>query len=91
MCPAQLLTSGELAPGITAKEFQRRRDALAALLPVGAVALLPSSQQQYRVGVIPHAYRQDPDFLYLTGICQEGVAVFHKMSDSRACSSSFVV
>lgn len=78
----QALGTDEVAPGITFSELSSRRDALASLLPTGAVCVLPSAPQQFRVGAIPHPYRQNSDFLYLTGLQQEGVAVFHKVSES---------
>jgi Aminopeptidase P, N-terminal domain len=80
----QALGTDEVAPGITFSELSSRRDALGSLLPTGAVCVLPSAPQQFRVGAIPHPYRQNSDFLYLTGLQQEGVAVFHKVSESSA-------
>ena len=82
----QALGVDEVAPGVSFSELSGRRDALAALLPTGAVCVLPSAPHQTRVGTIPHPYRQNADFLYLTGLQQEGVAVFHKLSESSALS-----
>ena len=82
----QALGMDEVAPGISFSELSRRRGALASLLPTGAVCVLPSAPLQSRVGAIPHPYRQNADFLYLTGLQQEGVAVFHKLSESSALS-----
>lgn len=65
-----LLQPGELLPGLAAAEFAARRAALAALLPPGAVALLPAAPITYMAGVIPYPFRQSADFLYLTGITQ---------------------
>lgn len=79
----QVLKADEVAPGITFQELQTRRDALAALLPVGAVALVPSATQHFKSGVIPFPFRQDADFLWLTGVQQQGLAIFHKLSESR--------
>eukprot|EP00892_Ulva_mutabilis_P000914 jgi/Ulvmu1/10823/UM069_0059.1 len=78
-----VLQADEVAPGITFAELQTRRDALAELLPVGALALVPSAAQQFKSGVIPYPFRQDADFLWLTGVQQEGLAIFHKVSESR--------
>lgn len=45
-----LLQPGELLPGLAAAEFAARRAALAALLPPGAVALLPAAPITYMAG-----------------------------------------
>lgn len=66
----QLLAPGEVQPGVRASEFAARRAALAAMLPPGAVAVLPAAPLVYMAGVIPYPYRQSADFLYLTGITQ---------------------
>eukprot|EP00887_Chlorella_sp_A99_P006650 scaffold3.g6650.t1 len=67
---AALLAEGELLPGVAAAELAERRRHLAALLPPGAVALLPSAPTVYMAGVIPYPYRPDADLLYLTGLAQ---------------------
>lgn len=64
---AQLLGPDELAPGINAAEFEARRQALAQLMQPGEIALAPAASQSFVTGVIPYPYRQDADFLYLTG------------------------
>ncbi|KAL6771209.1 ICP55 [Auxenochlorella protothecoides x Auxenochlorella symbiontica] len=68
----ELLAPGELAPGIQASEFAARRASLAARMPLGSCALVPATAVAYMTGVIPYPYRQDADFLYLTGITQPG-------------------
>ncbi|RMZ52479.1 hypothetical protein APUTEX25_003622 [Auxenochlorella protothecoides] len=70
--PTLLLAPGELAPGIQASEFAARRASLAARMPLGSCALVPATAVAYMTGVIPYPYRQDADFLYLTGITQPG-------------------
>ncbi|GAB4823335.1 hypothetical protein N2152v2_010381 [Parachlorella kessleri] len=66
----ELLAPGELQPEITAGEFEARRRQLLALLPDGAVAVVPAAPIVPMAGVIPYPYRPDADFLYLTGIQQ---------------------
>jgi len=68
----EFLGNGELLPRLAASEFAERRQRLANLLPPGAVAVLPAAAQAFMSGVIPYPYRQDADFLYLTGITQQG-------------------
>jgi hypothetical protein len=65
-----LLQPGELLPGMAAAEFAARRRQLAAMLPAGAVAVLPATPLVYMAGVIPYPYRPGADFLYLTGVAQ---------------------
>ncbi|KAK6082983.1 metallopeptidase family M24 [Seiridium cupressi] len=85
-----LLAPGELTPGITAQEYHERRSKLLAALPAGSAVLLPSAQVTYRSGAVFHAFRQESNFLYLTGFSepdslvlvvktgpQEGDYVFH--------------
>eukprot|EP00879_Flechtneria_rotunda_P028716 GHRR01030931.1.p1 GENE.GHRR01030931.1~~GHRR01030931.1.p1 ORF type:complete len:455 (+),score=161.77 GHRR01030931.1:479-1843(+) len=57
------------------EEFAARRQNLARLMPPGSIAILPAASLAYVTGVIPYPYRQDADFLYLTGIQQQAVAV----------------
>ena len=71
----ELLRPGELLPGVGAAELARRRAALAALLPPDSVAVVPAQAVSFVTGVIPHPYRQDADFAYLTGLQQQAVAV----------------
>ncbi|KAH6690713.1 metallopeptidase family M24 [Plectosphaerella plurivora] len=62
-----ILKAGEITPGITAQEYWDRRARLARQLPVGGVAILPSADLKYRSGAVFHAFRQESNFLYLTG------------------------
>ncbi|KAF6266603.1 peptidase M24, structural domain-containing protein [Scenedesmus sp. NREL 46B-D3] len=65
----------ELAPGLHISEFQARRRNLARLMPPGSIAIIPAASLAYVTGVIPYPYRQDADFLYLTGLQQQSVAI----------------
>ncbi|GIL85310.1 hypothetical protein Vretimale_10733 [Volvox reticuliferus] len=71
----ELLDPHELTPGIPASEYRARRNRLGQLLPPGGAAILPAAATTYMSGVIPWPYRQDPDFFYLTGLTQHGLAV----------------
>jgi Xaa-Pro aminopeptidase len=58
------------------KEFARRRKELMRLMGSGAVAILPAAPVRYRNRDAEYPYRQDSDFLYLTGFPEpEAVAV----------------
>ena len=54
-------------PRITQKEFAARRRELMALMEPGSIAILPSATPASRNSDVEHTYRQDSDFLYLTG------------------------
>lgn len=71
----QVLDKGELAPGLHYSELQQRRQNLAHLMPPGSLAVIPAASLAFVTGVIPFPYRQDADFLYLTGMQQQAVAL----------------
>ena len=65
-----------VTPGIAAFEYALRRAKLAAALPPGGVAVIPSASVKYRSGPVFYEFHQDPDFFYLTGFLEpESVAV----------------
>lgn len=72
---SQVLDKGELAPGLHYTELQQRRQNLAHLMPAGSLAVIPAASLAFVTGVIPYPYRQDADFLYLTGMQQQAVAL----------------
>ncbi|KAI8631292.1 peptidase M24, structural domain-containing protein [Xylariaceae sp. FL1651] len=78
-----LLQAGELTPGITAQEYHERRSALCASLPADSAVVLLSADIQYRSGAVFHAFRQESNFLYLTGFSEpESIAVLRKTGDA---------
>lgn len=52
---------------ITQQEYQARRQALAAKLAPGAIAIIPAAHEVLRNGDAHYRFRQDSDFYYLTG------------------------
>ncbi|KAI1102864.1 aminopeptidase-like protein [Jackrogersella minutella] len=77
-----LLASGELTPGITAQEYHERRAALCHSLPPDSAVLLPSATLHYRSGPVFYAFRQESNFLYLTGFSEpESFAVLRRTGD----------
>lgn len=61
---------------ITNKEFARRRRQLMRMMGEGAIAVLPAAPVRLRNRDADYRYRQDSDFLYLTGFPEpEAVAV----------------
>ncbi|KAI9151870.1 xaa-pro dipeptidase app [Paramyrothecium foliicola] len=74
-----LLKAGELTHGITAQEYADRRAALAQSMTQGSIAILPAASLQYKSGAVFHQYRQESNFLWLTGWNDdESVAVIQK-------------
>jgi intermediate cleaving peptidase 55 len=74
-----LLQAGELTPGITAQEYADRRAALAQSMTEGSIAVLSAASLQYKSGAVFHKYRQESNFLYLTGWNEgDAVAVIQK-------------
>lgn len=82
----QVLEKGEVAPGVHYTELQRRRQNLANLMPPGSLAVVPAASLAFVTGVIPYPYRQDADFLYLTGIQQQAVALIRTGGETQACA-----
>ncbi|KAJ4719318.1 Metallopeptidase M24 family protein [Melia azedarach] len=74
----QLVKEGEITPGISAEEYISRRKRLLELLPKNSVAILAAAPEKMMTDVVPYPYRQDADYLYITG-CQQpgGVAVLN--------------
>ncbi|KAI0870921.1 peptidase M24, structural domain-containing protein [Hypoxylon argillaceum] len=78
-----LLAPGELTPGITAQEYHERRAALCALLPANSAAVLRAADVTYRSGAVFHAFRQESNFLYLTGFSEpSSLAVLRRTGDA---------
>lgn len=72
----QLLKEGEITPGITTEEYISRRKRLLELLPEKSLAIIAAAPMKMMTDVVPYTFRQDADYLYITG-CQQpgGVAV----------------
>lgn len=77
-----LLEEGEITPGITKKEYRDRRHKLLSLLAKTHfgethdkhLVIIPSNPVTYMTTDVPYPFRQNTDFLYLTGF-QEADAV----------------
>ncbi|KFK43227.1 hypothetical protein AALP_AA1G096800 [Arabis alpina] len=71
-----LMAEGEVTPGIRIEEYIGRRKKLLELLPDNGLAIISSAPVKKMTDVVPYTFRQEADYLYLTG-CQQpgGVAV----------------
>ncbi|KAI2627050.1 aminopeptidase-like protein [Hypomontagnella submonticulosa] len=77
-----IVASGELTPGITAQEYHERRATLCQSLPPNSAVVLPSATLKYRSGAVFYGFRQESNFLYLTGFSEpESLAVLRKTGD----------
>ncbi|MQL88229.1 hypothetical protein Taro_020789 [Colocasia esculenta] len=80
----QLLNEGEVTPGITESEYASRRKRLLEALPDNGIAIIASAPVKMMTDVVPYPFRQDADYLYLTGCLQPGgIAILSK--DSGFC------
>lgn len=69
---SQLLADGEITPGITNEEYISRRKKLLEVLPEKSLAIIASADQQMMTDVVPYPFRQNGDYLYITGCMQPG-------------------
>ena len=79
MCTKGLTPPVSVTAGITAQEYFDRRARLALSLQDGGVAVLAAADLKYRSGAVFYPYRQESNFLYLTGFLEpESMAVVRK-------------
>lgn len=57
-------------PGVSIREYQRRRAALMSHMEPGSIAVLPSARTRIRNRDVEFLFRQDSDFYYLTGFIE---------------------
>jgi Xaa-Pro aminopeptidase len=97
--PFQFLREGEITPGITNEEYISRRKKLLDLLPEKSVAIIAAAPVKMMTDVVPYTFRQDADYLYITG-CQQpgsvavlghecGLCMFMPEADSYVCTILF--
>ncbi|PVV00273.1 hypothetical protein BB560_005352 [Smittium megazygosporum] len=63
----KLIEKTEVAPGVQASEFEKRRERLMAKLPDNSVAVLFSAPMRYYSPNVFYPFRQDANFYYMTG------------------------
>ncbi|CAK9315044.1 unnamed protein product [Citrullus colocynthis] len=68
----ELMKEGEITPGITADEYITRRKRLLELLPENSLAIIAAAPVKMMTDVVPYTFRQDSDYLYVTGCLQPG-------------------
>ncbi|OQS01031.1 xaa-Pro aminopeptidase [Achlya hypogyna] len=83
------LAPGELVPGIHAAEFQARRARAFELMATDSILILNAAEEKYSAHDIPYDFRQDSQFLYLTGLEEpDAIAVLKKDASD---ATSFVL
>ena len=79
-----LLKEGELVAGVTATEFLERRQRFITSIRKAAgdrksngvnIVVIPSASKQYMSEKIPYVFRQNSDFVYLTGCLEPDAAL----------------
>ncbi|KAI0699804.1 peptidase M24 [Cytidiella melzeri] len=79
-----LMKPGEVTPGVSAEEYERRRRALMERLPADSLVVSIAGQTKYMSGQIFYKFRQASDFWYLTGFEEpDSAVVLEKTSCSR--------
>ncbi|URD72143.1 xaa-Pro aminopeptidase [Musa troglodytarum] len=68
----ELVGEDEITPGIATDEYISRRKRLLELLPEKSLAIIASAPVKMMTDVVPYPFRQDADFLYITGCLQPG-------------------
>ncbi|OQS07107.1 trifunctional enzyme subunit beta, mitochondrial precursor [Thraustotheca clavata] len=85
------LSVGELVPGIHASEFQARRARAFDLMPTDSLLILNAAEEKYSAHDIPYDFRQDSQFLYLTGLEEpEAIAILKKDGSNATSFIMFV-
>jgi Xaa-Pro aminopeptidase len=60
-----------VTPGVSLREYQARRQALADSLPTKSLAIVCASPALHMSPDVPYRFRQNADFNYLTGFPEE--------------------
>jgi Xaa-Pro aminopeptidase len=81
-----------VTPLTTAEEYAERRQRLAAKLPPNSLAIFPAALHCYMTNDIPYVYRQNSDFLWLSGFHEpSSVLVIDNLEGAGTCHSTLFV
>lgn len=82
----------ELTPGISAREYEARRQTLLDQLPDRSVVVVMAGRMKSMSGNIFYRFRQDSNFLYLTGFQEpDSAVVLEKNSSARGYKMTMFV
>ncbi|KAJ1520982.1 hypothetical protein ONE63_004054 [Megalurothrips usitatus] len=89
-----ILKEGELTPGIPLSEFRDRRSSFATSLLYQSsqffkdtenhLVVIPAAPQAYMSQKVPYVYRQNSDFLYLTGCLEPDSVLVMSLSQNSS-------
>ncbi|KAJ3417595.1 hypothetical protein HDV05_000052 [Chytridiales sp. JEL 0842] len=77
-----LMEAGQITPGISAKEYRDRREALVEKIPDGSVALVAGFGLRYATSGIFYPFHQNTDLLYLSGFNEPDAAMVLEKNSS---------
>ncbi|XP_063245058.1 xaa-Pro aminopeptidase 3 isoform X2 [Bacillus rossius redtenbacheri] len=97
-----LLQNGEVLPGLKLEEFQERRNSLLEkIFQYSALdnetcrrqhlIVIPSASKVYMTDKIPYVFRQNTDFLYLSGCLEPDSVLVLSGALGESCSSTLFV
>ncbi|XP_049845996.1 xaa-Pro aminopeptidase 3-like [Schistocerca gregaria] len=90
-----LLKNGEVLPGLCIQEFQERRQKLLSSIlryepNLNHVIVIPSATKMFMTEKIPYPFRQNSDFLYLTGCLEPECALVMSSHSGKSKSVLFL-
>ncbi|CAD5121594.1 DgyrCDS10091 [Dimorphilus gyrociliatus] len=85
----ELLREDEVTPGITRKEYNQRRLNLIehiqnSLNRKDVIAVIPSASTHYMSYEVPYPFRQDTDFMYLTGFQEPDSCLVFDLRENKS-------
>lgn len=88
-----LLKDGEILPGLYRKEFEDRRHRVMCHILESSrnthhIVVIPSATKMYMTEKIPYIFRQNSDFLYLTGCLEPDCTLVMSASDEDSITST---
>uniref|UniRef100_A0A336M323 CSON011162 protein n=1 Tax=Culicoides sonorensis TaxID=179676 RepID=A0A336M323_CULSO len=90
-----LLKPGEFTPGLTLAEFKSRRERFVDKLLSSSntkkhCVVIPSAKKKYMSGKIPYVFRQNTDFMYMTGCLEPDSCLLLEIDNEKFTSTMFL-
>ncbi|CAO3631057.1 unnamed protein product [Cunninghamella blakesleeana] len=82
MTHPNIMSKGEVTPGLPAIEYERRRSKLMSTLPQGSIVIATGYGIRYMTNNIFYPFHQNTDFWYLTGFNEPDAAVILEKDES---------
>lgn len=93
---SHLLEPGEFTSGLTLDEFKTRRSKIVQKIQASSstkkkhCVLIPSARKKYMSGKIPYVFRQNTDFMYLTGCLEPESCLMLEIDENKYVSTIFL-